>query len=197
MIHNPVDVAGIRDQAARAGRQTPDPYALYVGKLEPNKGVSKLLAAVERARLDWPLVVVGDGSERTRLEEAARRSGRDVRFTGWRPREEVLAWLRHAELLVFPSHGPESLSRVLLEASTLGIAIAAMETGGTADIVAHEETGLLSHSAEGLGDDIARLRADASLRERLGQAARQRIERRFDAAVVVEQVEVLYRSLKK
>ena len=38
------------------------------------------------------------------------------------PRDEVLAWLRHAELLVFPSHGPESLSRVLLEASALGVA---------------------------------------------------------------------------
>jgi glycosyltransferase involved in cell wall biosynthesis len=76
MIHNPVDVAGIRDQAESAARPMPGPYALYVGKLEPNKGVSKLLAAVERARLDWPLVVVGDGSERAELEEAARRSGR-------------------------------------------------------------------------------------------------------------------------
>jgi glycosyltransferase involved in cell wall biosynthesis len=195
MIHNPVDVAGIRDQAESAARPMPGPYALYVGKLEPNKGVSKLLAAVERARLDWPLVVVGDGSERAELEEAARRSGREVRFVGWRPREEVLAWLRHAELLVFPSHGPESLSRVLLEASTLGVAIAAMETGGTSDIVVHEETGLLSRSVDGLGDDVARLRHDGLLRARLGQAARRRIESRFDAAVAVGQVEQLYRAL--
>jgi glycosyltransferase involved in cell wall biosynthesis len=157
--------------------------------------VSTLLAAVERARLDWPLVVVGDGSERAELEEAARRSGREVRFVGWRPREEVLAWLRHAELLVFPSHGPESLSRVLLEASTLGVAIAAMETGGTSDIVVHEETGLLSRSVDGLGDDVARLRHDGLLRARLGQAARRRIESRFDAAVAVGQVEQLYRAL--
>jgi len=195
MIHNPVDVAGIRDQAESAARPMSGSYALYVGKLEPNKGVSKLLAAVERARLDWPLVVVGDGSQRAELEEAARRSGRDVRFVGWRPREEVLAWLRHADLLVFPSHGPESLSRVLLEASTLGVAIAAMETGGTSDIVVHEETGLLSHSADGLGDDVARLRRDSLLRARLGQAARRRVESRFDAAVAVGQVEQLYRAL--
>jgi glycosyltransferase involved in cell wall biosynthesis len=172
-----------------------DPYALYVGKLEPNKGASKLLAAVERARLDWRLVVVGDGSERTELEEAARRFGRDVRFVGWRPRQEVLAWLRHTELLVFPSHGPESLSRVLLEASTLGVAIAAMDTGGTADIVVHEETGLLSHSADELGDHVGRLRRDSMLRARLGQAARQRVESRFDAAVAVGRVEQLYRAL--
>ena len=96
---------------------------------------------------------------------------------------------------MFPSHGPESLSRVLLEASTLGVAIAAMETGGTSDIVVHEETGLLSHSADGLGDDVARLRRDSLLRARLGQAARRRVESRFDAAVAVGQVEQLYRAL--
>ncbi len=41
-------------------------------------------------------------------------------------------------MLIFPSHGPESLSRVLLEASTLGVATATMETGGTRDIIAHQ-----------------------------------------------------------
>ena len=195
MIHNPVDTAGIRAQAEAAARPMADTYALFVGKLEANKGVSKLMTAIERAGLDWPLVVVGDGHERADLEAAARRAGRDVRFVGWRAREETLAWMRHAGLLVFPSHGPESLSRVLLEASTLGVAIAAMETGGTADIIEHEGTGLLSRSAEGLGDDVKRLRNDRPLRERLGQAARQRIERRFDSTVVIAQIDALYGEL--
>ncbi len=171
------------------------PYAVYVGKLEPNKGVAKLLAAIERAQLDWPLVVVGDGSERPRLEAASRQSGRDVRFTGWRPRNEVLAWLRHAQLLIFPSLGPESLSRVLLEASALAIPIAAMDTGGTRDIVVAEETGLLSRSADELGDDVARLRHDEALRARLGEAARQRAARMFETAVVVGRMEQLYQEL--
>ena len=194
-IPNPVDIAGIRAQAERGARPIADRYATYVGKLEPNKGVAKLLVAADRARLDWPLVVVGDGSERSRLEAAARRSGRDVRFTGWRPREEVLTWLQHTELLIFPSHWPESLSRVLLEASALGAPIAAMDTGGTSDIIIHGETGLLSRSAEALGDDVARLRHDAPLRARLGRAASQRIERLFDATVVVDRIEALYREL--
>ena len=57
---------------------------------------------------------------------------------------QAIAWLAHASLLIFPSRGPESLSRVLLEASALGVPIAAMDTGGTPDIVKHGETGLLS-----------------------------------------------------
>lgn len=194
-IHNPVDVAGIRAQAAEGARPLAGSYAIYAGKLEPNKGVVKLFTAIERARLDWPLVVVGDGSERSRLEDAARRSGRVVRFTGWQSREDVLVWLGHAEFVIFPSHGPESLSRVLLEASALARPIAAMDTGGTRDIISDEETGLLSTSAEELGDDVARLRRDPALRARLGNAARLRMEHRFDAAVVVGQMERLYRDL--
>jgi glycogen synthase len=195
IIHNPVDVAAIRAQSEGGAAATCGTYAIYVGKLEPNKGVRKLLVAIERANLDWPLIVVGEGSERPRLEAAASASGRDVRFVGWRPRAEALAWMRGAELLVFPSHGPESLSRVLLEASALGTAIAAMDTGGTREIVVHDETGLLSRSAEELGDHVARLRHDAPLRTRLGEAARRRVERLFDSRVVIAQVEALYRRL--
>ncbi len=194
-IPNPVDVAAIRAQGEGVPRPMADAYAIFVGKLEPNKGVANLLVAIERAQLDWPLVVVGDGSERSRLEAAARGSGRDVRFTGWRPREEVLAWLQHSELLIFPSHGPESLSRVLLEASALGSPIAAMDTGGTSDIIVDEVTGLLSRSAEALGDDVRRLRHDRPLRDRLGAAARLGIERTFDTGVVIGQIEQLYSEL--
>jgi glycosyltransferase involved in cell wall biosynthesis len=194
-IPNPVDVPGIRTAADRTARKLDRPYAIYVGKLEPNKGAGKLIATLDRARLDWPLVVVGEGSEQAAIETAARASGRDVRFTGWLERDDVLGWLRHASLLVFPSHGPESLSRVLLEASALGVPVAAMDTGGTRDIVIDEETGLLSRTADELGDDVARLRADEPLRERLGRAARERTERLFDASSVLDRIESLYREL--
>ena len=194
-IHNPVDVGGLRAQASASPAPMNGPYALYVGKLEPNKGVGHLLAATRQAGLRWPLVVVGDGSERPRMEAEAREQGQQVHFTGWSSRPEVLAWLQHAGLLVFPSHGPESLSRVLLEASTLGVPIAAMETGGTADIVVHEETGLLSHSGEELGQHVARLVTDRTLAARLGAAARRRAEDRFSAGVVIGEVERLYQDL--
>jgi len=194
-IPNPIDVAGVRTQAARQDRPMSSPYAVFVGKLEPNKGVAKLLSATERARLDWPLVVVGDGGERGRLEEASRHARHEVRLLGWLRREETLGWLRHAAFLVFPSHGPESLSRVLLEASALGVPIAAIETGGTGDIITHEETGLLSRDVDGLGNDVARLRHDGTLRQRLGNAARQTVERTFDTSVVVERMVGLYREL--
>jgi glycosyltransferase involved in cell wall biosynthesis len=96
---------------------------------------------------------------------------------------------------VFPSQGPESLSRVLLEASALGVPIAAMDTGGTRDIILPGRTGLLSDSAAGLGEDVARLVADRALARRLGDAARAHVEATFSADRVVQRVETIYREV--
>src|SRR6185436_16407854 len=109
--------------------------------LEPNKGAGSLVDVARAARLPWPLVVVGEGRLRESLQADAVANGVDLRVQGWLGREQVLGWMRHASVLVFPSHGPESLSRVLLEAAALGVPIAAMDTGGTRDIVIHEHTG--------------------------------------------------------
>ena len=103
--------------------------------------------------------------------------------------------MAHASMLIFPSRGPESLSRVLIEASALGLPIAAMNTGGTPDIVIDEQTGLLSASPEELAVDVRRLREDDALRRRLGAAARSRAESQFDSPAVVARIERLYAEL--
>jgi glycosyltransferase involved in cell wall biosynthesis len=161
------------------------PYALYLGKLAQNKGTQYLVDVLERSNLDWPLIVIGDGPDRGRLEGDFLSSGRSVTFCGWLDKDEAMRWLAHASMLIFPSRGPESLSRVLIEASALGVPIAAMDTGGTPDIVEPGVTGLLSSSPEGLADDVRRLRQNAALR----------VENEFDAPRVVARVERLYQQL--
>jgi glycosyltransferase involved in cell wall biosynthesis len=155
-----------------------------------------LVDVTHRAGLQWPLVIAGDGPDRPALAAAARRSGRDIRFVGWVDRDAATAWLAHAALLIFPSRGPESLSRVLLEASALGVPIAAMNTGGTADIIDDDVTGLLSATPDELADDVGRLIGDSSLRSRLGAAARERAAR-FDASTVIGRIEQLYEELRQ
>ena len=98
-------------------------------------------------------------------------------------------------MLIFPSRGPESLSRVLIEASALGVPIAAMDTGGTRDIVEHDVTGLLSTIARrargrrapargrrrasraALGDAAQRARSSASSTRRPSSRAIERLYR--------------------
>jgi glycosyltransferase involved in cell wall biosynthesis len=194
-IPNPVDIEAVRSAARAQPRRLDGPYAVYVGKLAPNKGTSRLLAAVDRSQLDWPLVVIGDGPDRPLVERWARTSARDIRLTGWLPREQALGWMAGASLLIFPSQGPESLSRVLLEGGALGLPMAAMDTGGTRDIIIAGQTGLLSSTAAGLGDDVARLAHDRALAARLGRGAKAHVEATFAAERVVGRVEGVYREL--
>lgn len=194
VIPNPVNTAAVRERAEAASPLNV-PYALYVGKIAPNKGTQFLVNVVRRAELDWPLLIVGDGPDREALEKEAAHSGRDIRFLGWQDQTATANWLSHASMLIFPSSGPESLSRVLIEASAAGVPIAAMNTGGTADIVADEITGLLSNTPDELATDVRRLRSDAQLRGRLAEAAAAQARKKFDAAWVVERVEQLYRRV--
>jgi glycosyltransferase involved in cell wall biosynthesis len=198
IIPNPVNVAALRQAATAGGMiEGAEPYALYLGKIAPNKGTSFLIDVITRADLPWRLVVAGDGPDRAALEGEARASGRRVEFTGWVDKDAAARLLGGAALLIFPSRGPESLSRVLIEASALGVAIAAMDTGGTRDVIEPGMTGLLSTSPGGLAADIRRLAADPELRASLGSAARRKVEREFDAATVVARVESLYRELAR
>jgi glycogen(starch) synthase len=194
-IPNAVDIAELRARASASSPAGRGPYALYLGKLAPNKGTSHLVHVVEEAQLDWPLVIAGDGPERAAIESAALRSERTIQLLGWVDQNQTASLLAHASLLIFPSRGPESLSRVLIEASALGIPIAAMSTGGTPDIVVHAATGLLSRTPDELARDVRRLREDGALRARLGEAAKQRAASLFDAATVTLRIEALYREL--
>lgn len=194
VIPNPVNVRMLRARSATP-RPMADPYAIYVGKLAVNKGTDLLIDVIQQSDLDWPLVIAGDGPDRETIESEARQSGHDVRFLGWLDHEQTTAWLAHAGMLIFPSRGPESLSRVLIEASALGVPIAAMHTGGTADIVEDEITGLLSSTTAKLADDVRRIRHGEVLRHRLGAAAANRAAEKFDSPVVIARIDALYRQL--
>ena len=97
-----------------------------------------------------------------------------VLLRGWAEREDVLRALARATALVFPSVWPEPLSRVLLEALALGTPVAAMDTGGTREILVDEESGLVVSQAAELGPAVARLIGDSALRSRIAEGARER-----------------------
>jgi glycosyltransferase involved in cell wall biosynthesis len=171
----------------------PDRFVLFVGKLEANKGAGHLIEAVVRSKTRLPLVVLGRGSEEGAIRELARKASVEVRLPGWAERADVLRAMRRAEALVFPSTWPEPLSRVLLEALALGTPIAAMDTGGTSELIEHETSGLLARDVEQLGDALGRIVHDASVRSRLKEGAASRA-RAFCPEVLIPRYEALYRG---
>jgi glycosyltransferase involved in cell wall biosynthesis len=75
------------------------------------------------------------------------------------------------------------------------VPMAAMDTGGTRDIIEHERTGLLSSTAGGLAADLSRLLGDPELASRLGAGAQSHVISTFDASVVVAKIEALYQDV--
>jgi glycosyltransferase involved in cell wall biosynthesis len=102
--------------------------------------------------------------------------------------------MARATALVFPSLWPEPLSRVLLEALALGTPVAAMDTGGTREILGDGESGLLVGDVPELGAAVARLVHDAALRGRIAEAARERA-RAFSPEALTPRYEAVYRRM--
>ena len=196
VLPNIVDAEEARAVAREAPSfPLPKRFLLFVGKLETNKGAHLLVPAVAAARTGLPIVVLGEGSFHHELKLEAARHGVELLVRGWAHRDDVLRILARATALVFPSLWPEPLSRVLLEAIALGTPIAAMDTGGTCEILADGRSGLVVKDAAGLTEAVARLAADVSLRERLGEGARERA-RAFSAEALVPRYESAYARLK-
>jgi glycogen synthase len=197
VIPNIVDSEETRVQAGpEPSFPLPERFLLFVGKLEDNKGARLLVPAVAAADTGLPLVVLGEGSLAHAVKFDAAAAGVTLLLRGWAEREDVLRTLARATALVFPSLWPEPLSRVLLEALALGVPVAAMDTGGTREILAAEgeEAGLLVAHPEGLGPAVARLVQDAALSARLSEAARRR-SAAYAPGTLVPRYEAVYRRL--
>lgn len=176
------------------------PFLLFVGKLSRNKGAHLLPEALAVARELAgplpPLVIAGNGELADELQrDLAGRGINHQLLAGWTEHDTVLRLMGQAELLLFPSAWGEPLTRVLIEASAVGACIVAMRTGGTPDIIADGESGVLVEDAAGMGRAMAALLADPARGERLRAGAQQVARERFAAEVVGAQVEALYRQL--
>jgi glycosyltransferase involved in cell wall biosynthesis len=116
-------------------------YALFVGRLAPEKGTETMLAAWDRLGTRIPLKIVGDGPLRDRVVEAAARQS-NVEWLGHRPVEDVHALMRKADMLIFPSEWYEGFSRVTAEAFAAGTPIIVADIGAATELVEHGRTGL-------------------------------------------------------
>lgn len=167
-----------------------------VARLSLNKGHRYLLEALPAICQAVPNVlylISGEGTDRAHgegglqatLERQVAELGLtdQVRFLGYYP--AVATVLHAADLLVSPSL-KEGMQVALLEAMAAGLPIVATAIGGTPDAVIEGETGLLVPPADSaaLARAVTRLLTDTELRQRLGQAGRQRAEICFDTRVV-------------
>lgn len=176
------------------------PVVAYAGRLTREKGVDVLLAALrEVAGVEaW---IVGDGPQREVLEAYVRQWGlvERVHFTGHRAHRDAEAVLERAWIQVVPSRWAEPFGLVAVEAMMRGTAVVASAMGGLAEIVEHEQTGLLVPvgNVSALADAIQRATRDRELVERWGRAARERALQLYRIEQAAAQWERIYQSVRE
>ena len=172
-----------------------DSFALFVGKFDVNKGVDMLPRALKQAGVTIPVVLAGDGPLKAQLAREAEALGLELRFYDWLDNDAILHLMQAARVLLFPSAWQEPLSRVLLEGCAAGAAIVALDTGGTADIITHGESGWLAADQAAFAGGVRRVVKDETLNLRIRAGARSRAETTFSAPVVSAEIEALYASV--
>ena len=174
-------------------------FLLFVGVLRYYKGVDYLLEAMQQ--VDCPLVVVGDGPERQKLEgkRAALGLENKVQFTGQIEQRDLVQHLHACETFVFPaSHRSEAYGISLVQALACGKPAVSTRLGtGTSFVNLDGETGLVvePRDPDALADAINRLLDDDELRRRLGANGRERASTLFSKERTVEQIWNLYEQL--
>jgi len=116
-------------------------FALFVGRLSPEKGIAPLLKAWRSLKTTFPLRIVGAGPLEEQVRQEARRNPA-IQWLGHRPLQSVLNLLGQARFLIFPSLWYECLPRTLIEAFAKGTPVLASDLGAMAELVRHRKTGL-------------------------------------------------------
>jgi glycosyltransferase involved in cell wall biosynthesis len=188
-------------QAKTALGLAPDrPVIGTVGRLEPRKGTATLLAAFaalrDRGAQAPALVVVGDGPLRDELAREATRLGIASRVKWLGDVSDVRPVLEALDVFVLPSR-TEGMSNALLEAMAMALPVVATAVGGTPEVVADGQRGLLvpADDSAAMATAITRVLDDRLLASRLGAAARQIVEEKFGAKSMVRALEGVYAAV--
>lgn len=170
-----------------------------VGRLEPQKAYPDLLRAVAQVfqrHVNGLLLIVGDGSQRRGLEAMCAQLGlgEQVRFVG--NVNDVRPYLWAADVFALASHA-EGMSNALLEAMAAGLPCVVTAVGNAPEMLAAGACGVLVPPGEPdrLAAALTQVLADADSRRRLGEAARRRVQERYDMPRVAEAYQHLYRRL--
>lgn len=182
----------------------PEPLLLYVGRLQPIKGLETLLEAMTRVDGGSKLLIIGGDQDEPenghgahlRARVSALGLGRRVHFLGAQPQRRLRLFYAAAAATVMPSYY-ESFGMVALEAMACGSPVVASRVGGLTTTIQDGVTGHLVPEGDpaALAQHLARLLGDETERDRLGRAAtRWAAEHRWPC--VAESICRLYSELR-
>lgn len=203
LVPNGIDTDRLRPTADRsaarreAGLDADVPVVGYVGRLIPEKGLPRVLAASEILAVRHPelrVLVAGDGPARADVERSASVGvlrGR-VRFLGFR--EDVERIYPLLDVFAFPTTYEEGTPHVVLEAMACGVPVVAQRVVQLEGVIRDGDNGILVNgtSPDELAAAIGALLDDSARASAVGHAGRRHVQDRHSLAATVRATEALY-----
>ncbi len=170
-------------------------YAMFAGRLSPEKGIEVVLAAWSQMAEPVPLKIVGDGPLRDTVRQACQRDAR-IEWLGHKPINELMSLIGNARMFVFPSMWHEPFGRTIVEAFAKGIPVVASHGAAMTELIDDGRTGLLFRmgDAADLVQKVLRLWTSPTDREAMGQAVRREYELKYGAEKNYDMLLAIYRE---
>jgi len=174
-------------------------YALFVGRLSPEKSITTLIEAYKHNDLRIPLKIVGDGPLHESLQADVQAAGLEsaIKFLGRQDKSAVLSLMHNARFLVFPSIWYETFGLTMVEAFACGLPVLASRLGSMAEIVEDGVTGL--HFEAGNSADLADKMQWANEHPEemisMGKNARRAYEAHYTPEMNYQQLTAIYQQV--
>jgi glycosyltransferase involved in cell wall biosynthesis len=176
------------------------PIIVFQGRLVSSKGIRVLLEAASILRSQkrsFELILIGDGPERTKLQEHARelQLSSCTRFMGYLDATEVESILATASAVVVPSLGGEVFGLVVAENMSRGLPVIASDLGAFKEVLGNAGLTFRVGDANDLAQQLGSLLDDSAWASRLGVQAKQRVVDCYSREAMIEAHAQLYREL--
>lgn len=160
-------------------------FALFVGRLSPEKGINTLLKAW--STIDYPLTIAGEGDQPIVAAD-------DIKYIGKQSTTEIQGLMQRAQFLVMPSIWFETFGMVIIEAFSNGLPVICSRLGGMAEIVEDGITGLHfeAGNAQDLKAKVEYLLANPALCQEMATNARRCYLDKYTPERNLEQLLTIY-----
>lgn len=206
VVHNGVDLSVFSAPAgeqARSFRGTPI-ACLIAGRIVPEKGIHTVIDAFALLREHggrFTLTILGDGPQayidelRGKVEVGGLQGV--VSFHAPIPRSRMPEQLSQHDILLLASEYAEPIARSMQEAMAMGLLVIGTTTGGSGELLAHEQTGLVFRAGDpqSLASNLVRVATEPELAARLAHNGQQTVRESFTIDLTVERIEQYLRMI--
>lgn len=155
-------------------------YFLIVSRLTPYKKIDIAIEAFNK--LELPLIIIGDGGDRKRLEKMAEKN---IKFLGFQPEEKIAEYYQNCQAFIFP--GEDDFGITPVEAMSFGKPVLAYRKGGALETIIEGETGEFFDDPipEILADGVRRIKnnCDSYNAEKIKKQAEKFSEEEFERKI--------------